>query len=124
NKIIPDSTIKTILEVKHTYVPEDGPASTSVAGSVAHEKNYDQGLTGEEATANFGLDYGGYKEGTLKADGTIADPSKHSSYVYNISATEEPKFKAVPNVFYMKIAIPEKKLADVKVPVHGNVKSW
>ena len=125
NKIISDSTIKTILEVKHTYVPKDGPASTSVFGSVAHEKNYDQGLTGEEATANFGLDYGGYQAGTLKADGTMAKADAHSSYVYDTAADDKGRtLKAVPNVFYMKIAIPENKLADVKVPVHGNVKSW
>ena len=120
NKIIPDSTIQTILEIKQNH-----KQGTLVGGSVAHEKNYDQGLTGEEATANFGLDYGGYQAGTLKADGTMAKADAHSSYVYDTAADDKGRtLKAVPNVFYMKIAIPENKLADVKVPVHGNVKSW
>ena len=120
NKIIPDSTIQTILEIK-----QNDKRGTLVGGSVAHEKNYDQGLTGEEATANFGLDYGGYQAGTLKADGTMAKADAHSLYVYDTAADDKGRtLKAVPNVFYMKIAIPENKLADVKVPVHGNVKSW
>ena len=121
NKIIPDETVQNVLNIKQNTAQW----GTSVGGSVAHEKNYDQGLTGEEATANFGLDYGGYQAGTLKADGTEAGSPTHSSYVYDTAADDKGRtLKAVPNVFYMKVAIPENKLADVKVPVHGNVKNW
>ena len=121
NKIIPDETVQNVLNIKQNHAQ----FGTSVAGSVAHEKNYDQGLTGEEATANFGLDYGGYKDGTLKADGTAADKYAHSSYVYDTAADDKGRtLKAVPNVFYMKIAIPDENLDGVKVPVHGNVKNW
>ncbi|MFN7656977.1 MAG: hypothetical protein ACK5P3_02265, partial [Dolichospermum sp.] len=71
NKIIPDSTIQNILKTK-----QNSSNGTRVGGSVAHEMNYNQELTGEEATANFGLDYGGYLADTLNAHGTLAKKSE------------------------------------------------
>jgi hypothetical protein len=122
NKIIPDSTVENVLKIKQN----DAQWGTSIGGSLAHEKNYDQGLTGEEATANFGLDYGGYKDGTLKSNGKEgAGGGNHSTYVFDTEADDKGRtLKAVPNVFYMKVAIPAVNLPDVKVPVHGNVKFW
>ena len=67
NKIIPDSLIQNILNTK-----QNSSKGTRVGGSVAHEMNYNQGLTGEEATPNFGLDYGGFLADTLNVNGTLA----------------------------------------------------
>ena len=120
NKIIPDSTIQNILKTK-----QNSSNGTRVGGSVAHEMNYNQELTGEEATANFGLDYGGYLEDTLNAHGTLAKKSELSSYVYKTDVDVKGRtLKAVPNVFYIKVAIPDNRLDDVKVPVHGNIMRW
>jgi hypothetical protein len=120
NKILPDSIIQHILKNK-----QNSKNGTRVSGSVAHEMNYNQGLTGEEAIANFGLDYGGYLEDTLKVDGTLAKKSELSSYVYKTHVEVKGQtLKAVPNVFYIKVAIPDHRLDDVKVPVHDSIITW
>jgi hypothetical protein len=145
NKIIPDETVEHVIKYKQTSADRTDDEKdydkkrkvTKIGGSVAHEMNYNQGLTGEESTANFGLDYSGYKSDTLRSDGTsILDNQwenrkntdkelAHSDYVFDAAADGKGRtLKAVPNVFYMKVAIPAVNLPDVKVPVHGNVKNW
>jgi hypothetical protein len=145
NKIIPDDTVKHVIKYKQTSADRTDKETdydkkrkvTKIGGSVAHEMNYNQGLTGEESIANFGLDYSGYKSDTLRSDGTsILDNQwekrkntdkelAHSDYVFDAAADEKGRtLKAVPNVFYMKVAIPAMNLPDVKVPVHGNVQNW
>ncbi len=145
NKIIPDETVKHVIKYKQTSADRTDDEKdydkkrkvTKIGGSVAHEMNYNQGLTGEESTANFGLDYSGYKSDTLRSDGTsILDNQwenrkntdkelAHSDYVFDAAADEKGRtLKAVPNVFYMKVAIPAVNLPDVKVPVHGYVQNW
>jgi hypothetical protein len=123
NKIIPDNSVSDVLEVGQTSKWFN---SSQVGGSVASDKNYGQGLTGEESIANFGLDYSGYKEGTLKSDGkTSAAGGELPQYVYeDKEAHHGPNLTAVPNVFYVNIKLPEESIKDVKVPVHGNVQSW
>lgn len=133
NKIIPDDTVEHVIKYKHTSYDRDDNETdydkkrkvTKIAGSVAHEMNYNQGLTGEESIANFGLDYSGYEAGTLNHDGTKEAKGELSSYVYKTEKDEKGRtLKAVPNVFYMKVAIPAVNLPGVKVPVHQNVQNW
>ena len=124
NKIIPDSDVLNVLKIGQTNAQY---GSTYVGGSVASAKNYGQGLTGAEAISNFGLDYAGYKEGTLKADGTTSayDGKGPSGYVVAGAADEQGRtLKAKPNVFFMNFRLPEQKEEGVKVPVHGNVYGW
>lgn len=123
NKIIPDASVSDILEVGQTSKKFN---SSKVGGSVASDKNYGQGLTGEESIANFGLDYSGYKEGTTASDGKTSKAGGDlPQYVYeDKEAHHGPNLTAVPNVFYVNIKLPEESIKDVKVPVHGNVRSW
>jgi hypothetical protein len=126
NKIIPDSQVQNVLKIKQIDASRN---STSVGGSVAHEMNYGQDLTGEEAVANFGLDYAGYREGTKKSDGKDGAGGS-SPYLYKNRKTKDKSgndqafLKGVPNVFYMKLQIPDQQLENVKVPVHPNVAEW
>jgi hypothetical protein len=123
NKIIPDASVSDVLEVGQTSKWFN---SSQVGGSVASDKNYGQGLTGEESIANFGLDYSGYKEGTTASDGKTSKAGGDlPQYVYeDKEAHHGPNLTAVPNVFYVNIKLPEESIKDVKVPVHGNVRSW
>jgi hypothetical protein len=131
NKILPDEAIGNVLAHKQTFVDKDPRtgavrfAGTALAGSVADERYYEK-LTGEQAIANFGLDYGGYSPGTLKADTvTPAQGGNHSSYVVDAQPDSQGRaLAAVPNVFYIKAPVPDSSLDQVKVPVHANVANW
>ena len=135
NKILPDETIDNVLTHKQTWVKKTGNVvdkdssgnvigGTMLGGSVADERYYER-LTGEQAIANFGLDYGGYSAGTVKHDLSDGSGGNHSSYVVDASPDSEGRtLTSVPNVFYVKVKVPDTSLDQIKVPVHGNVSKW
>ena len=127
NKIIPDSSVRSILD--NGQMSQFG---NSVGGSVAHEKNYGQGLTGAQAVSNFGLDYGGYtdvvggKQVNLEKGKEVAqygDWGGHSSYIKRTGLDRSGRntMAAVPNVFYVTVQLQGTDIAKVKVPIHDNI---
>ncbi len=130
NKIIPDPTIESVMATGSTYKPE---FAESLGGSVANEANY-QGLSGSEAVANFGLDYGGYsdtrngKRAKLEGGKEVAEYGAWgglSPYVKETSPDQQGRsLTSVENVFYINMKVPAETLKDVRVPLHGNVLAW
>lgn len=121
NKIIPDFQVKNVMSVGQTTL-EWGSA---IGGSVASAQNY-EGLTGEEAISNFGLDYSGYGEGTTNFDGSkSAAGGALPQYVFQDQADQQGRtLKTVKNVFFINITLPQDAEKDAKVPVHPNVRNW
>ncbi|MFT5582856.1 MAG: hypothetical protein ACI9VR_000433 [Cognaticolwellia sp.] len=143
NKIIPDSTVQSIL--KNGYMSDFKGINNKVGGSVAHSMNYNQGLTGAEATANFGLDYASYSDVNAKGEEVEVEQLKkpedadvnglmptrekgampkelwHSEYVRDDS---KGGLDAVENVFYVKCALPDASMDNVKVPIHPTLVAW
>lgn len=127
NKIIPDSTVRNILETGKM-----SQFGNSVGGSVAHEMNYNQGLTGTQAVSNFGLDYAGYTDmmggrQVKLENGKVVDQygqwGGHSPYVKKTGMERSGRdvVEAVENVFYVKVTLQDKDIAKVKVPIHGSI---
>ena len=121
NKIIPDFQVRNVMTVGQTTM-EWGSA---IGGSVASAQNY-EGLTGEEAISNFGLDYSGYGEGTTNWDGSkSAAGGALPQYVFKDGADKEGRtLNTVKNVFFINITLPQDAEKDAKVPVHPNVRNW
>jgi hypothetical protein len=127
NKIIPDDAVGSIVALG-TMSAQFGD---SMGGSVAHETNY-AGITGSEAVANFGLDYGGYKKDDgkelINEQGWGLSPYVKHLYTEKVGDGDNPKFKEklanVENVFYVNLELPDESLEHVKVPVHGSLRLW
>lgn len=128
NKIVPEWTINTILEQGKM----NAQFGNTVMGSVAHEMNYEGGLTGEQSVSNFGLDYGGYsdkkgsKEVKLNNSQEVSDFSKGgglSPYTKQLANKkgQSDKIQGVQNVFYVKLDLPASAIPHVKVPIHSNI---
>lgn len=148
NKIIPDNKVNNIVATGNMNAskPEDLAKAwdNALGGSVADSTNYDDGLKANQAVANFGLDYGGYEEiddqgkaHPLYRNRRIADISPNdkdregvdkgwaglSPYVKEVGRDNKghAKLDTVPNVFYVKVQVPEKELPKFKVPLHESI---
>ena len=148
NKIIPDNKVNNIVATGNMNAskPEDLAKAwdNALGGSVADSTNYDDGLTANQAVANFGLDYGGYEE--IDGQG-IAHPLYRNRRIANIGPNDKDregvdkgwaglspyvkevgrdnkghaKLDTVRNVFYVKVQVPEKELPKFKVPLHESI---
>ncbi|GEM_PF-2269432 len=148
NKIIPDNKVNNIVATGNMNASNKddltGAWDNAIGGSVADKTNYDDGLTGKQAIANFGLDYGGYEEidkdgkahalykGQKVADLAITSPEKQdvdkgysglSPYVKEVARDKEghAKLDTVSNVFYVQIKVDDSELKQAKVPLHGSI---
>lgn len=139
NKIIPDGTVRSIVE--NGYMSDFGGPNNKVGGSVAHKMNYDQGLTGAESVANFGLDYASYTDVDYKNNpvevkqgkalesglkptfkkGPVPENLWHSPYTRE---NDQGQLTPVENVFYVQFELPENRLDNVTVPIHPELITW
>jgi len=133
NKIIPDNSVQTIIQVGKM----DAKFDNALGGSVADSTNYDDGLRGNEAISNFGLDYSGYEEISENPDGTKSTSKLEGSkkvdeygqwgalptYVKEVGRDKEGhrKIKAVQNVFYVNVKLNKQEAENVRVPIHQNI---
>lgn len=143
NKIIPDSMVQSII--KNGYMSDYEGINNKVGGSVAHKMNYDQNLTGAEATANFGLDYASYSDVNAKGETVEVEqlkgeankdaqglfPTKEKgalpAKLWNSPYTRDDGkggLDAVENVFYVQFQLPEASMDNVKVPIHPTLVTW
>ena len=134
NKIIPDNAVQTIIQVGKMDAAYD---NNTLGGSVADSTNYDDGLRGNEAISNFGLDYSGYEEISENQDGTKTTSKLEGSkkvdeygkwgalpsYVKEVGRDKEGhrKIKAVQNVFYVNVKLNKEEAENVRVPIHQNI---
>ena len=119
NKIIPDSKVKSIIEIGKMH-PDFADA---VGGSVANSSNY-EGLKGSEAVSNFGLDYGGYQKDDKS--GMVAGDKDWglSPYVEAKVKGNNDELDTVKNVFYVQMKVPKAHIQNIKVPIHSNLRSY
>lgn len=113
NKIIPENQVSQRLQNTLGFTDRNSGTfvntSLTMGGSVATEKNYEN-ITGSESVANFGLDYGGYKDQKTK----VQKDTYQSPYTAKKS---DDSFSTVNRVFFIKVNMPDDKVQNLKVPV-------